>query len=204
VKTKLLVIGIFLTVCAATITTIFWKSELRYALPTPLPKNYKPVLINEAIALPTNFGSIKHEPKYLHFYNPDCPCSRFNAKHIKNLIQSYSQSIQASIVVFDEQAKIKAKDEFGDALPIVVDRDGAIAKACGVYSTPQAVIIDSDSKLYYRGNYNKARFCTVKATNFAELALISLLNGNPPPPPNLLATVSYGCQLPNENSIELY
>lgn len=30
-----------------------------------------------------------------------------------------------------------------------------IAISCGVYSTPQAVIIDGNGQLFFRGNYNK-------------------------------------------------
>lgn len=37
----------------------------------------------------------------------------------------------------------------------VVTDDGRIAEACGVYATLQAVILNADRTLYYRGNYNK-------------------------------------------------
>ena len=84
---------------------------------------------------------------------------------------------------------------------VIHDNADSLALACGVYSTPQAVIIDSDQKLFYRGNYNKSRYCTLKESNYAEIALKALVAGQEPPPSNQLATKSYGCELPeNENN----
>jgi hypothetical protein len=82
----------------------------------------------------------------------------------------------------------------------VTDAHQKIAEACGVYSTPQAVIIDRDNKLFYRGNYNASRYCTSKATNFAELSLIALLNKRPAPVFSIAATQAYGCELSEEKS----
>jgi len=43
---------------------------------------------------------------------------------------------------------------------VLVDADGSLAKMVGVYSSPQAVIVDTRGALYYRGNDNLARYCT--------------------------------------------
>jgi hypothetical protein len=86
------------------------------------------------------------------------------------------------------------QDEFGRHIPISFER--SLAATCGVYSTPQAVLIDAEGKLFYRGNYNKHRYCTVEATNFARMALDSLLSGSTMNHPEQAALVSYGCALP--------
>jgi hypothetical protein len=65
-----------------------------------------------------------------------------------------------------------------------------------VYSTPQAVLFDGDNKLYYRGNYNKSRFCTDKQTNFAQMAIDSLLSNRTNLITDKAALKSYGCCLP--------
>ncbi|WP_431212739.1 hypothetical protein ACQ86N_44925 [Puia sp. P3] len=74
--------------------------------------------------------------------------------------------------------------------------DSAIARECGVYSTPQAAIIDAGHKLYYRGNYNKSRYCTNKKSDFARLALEDLLSNHPDLSFSPYAVKAYGCQLP--------
>jgi hypothetical protein len=168
--------GIF---CA--IAFVFWTQEMKYQLPTAVPVDYKLVLPG-------------------HFYNPDCPCSEFNARHIQSLVREYRDSIVFAIVVPNDLALDDAKNEFGHDLVYVTDFNDAVAKACGVYSTPQAAIIDAAGNLFYRGNYNKARYCTTRASNFAELSLIALVNHQPAPAFGLAATQSYGCELPRSTT----
>ncbi len=199
-NSKRILAVIVLTLGVGVIVVIFWKHEVKYALPTPVPVDYTPVLVGESIALPP---SLKPNWSYfLHFYNPDCPCSRFNAKHIRTLTGNYRDSIRFLIVVPTTAALLVAKDELGADLSFIVDDNKSIANACGVYSTPQAAIIAQDGKLFYRGNYNRTRYCTTRASNFAELSLIALLNDQHPPTFGLLATQSYGCEL-NSNREEL-
>jgi hypothetical protein len=65
----------------------------------------------------------------------------------------------------------------------------------GVYSTPQAVIIDAGQRIFYRGNYNRTRYCTDKKSEYARLALKSLLQNNDVVF-SQYALTPYGCQLP--------
>lgn len=107
------------------------------------------------------------------------------------------------IVVPHHASVAEAKSKFGDDMNYISDTEDRIARSCGVYSTPQAAIITASGKLYYRGNYNRSRYCTSRATNFAELSLIALLNKQPSPVFDVVATQSYGCELP-ANEIEFF
>ena len=185
---------LLLVFCSSIIVIIFWNQELKYSLPTPVPSGYQAVVPGTSVE--ASFDRVKHQASFLHFYNPDCPCSRFNARHLKSLIRSYGDSVQVVIVVERAADLVKAKAEFGDNLSYLIDDDKLIARQCGVYSTPQAAIIDDGGRLFFRGNYNKTRYCTQKATNFAELALIAMLNHQPAPVFGLLSSQSYGCSLP--------
>lgn len=200
---RYLVVALALILAAVSIGFIFWEQEMKYQLPTPLPSNYQPVSLGESIQLPNDFNT--STAYFLHFYNPDCPCSRFNSKNVKFLIRSHGDSVRMVIVVPDAASAKQARSEFDD-VTIYVDEKNQLALATGVYSTPQAVIIDDHQNLYYRGNYNQSRYCTSKATNFAELALVALFNHQPSPQFGLLATQSYGCEWgkTNEASIELF
>ena len=189
-----------LVVCGGGIAGFFWNQDLKYSIPTPVPMDYKEVAVGQAVAV-SHLAS--NQAYFLHFYSADCPCSRFNARHVKSLIRSYGDSLNIVIIVASADDIEKAKKELGSDLDIRVDTNGSIAKACGVYSTPQAAIIDREGKLYYRGNYNQSRYCTVRATNFAELSLIALLNHQPSPSFGLLATQSYGCPVDNKNNTVL-
>ncbi|GHN00162.1 hypothetical protein WSM22_16510 [Cytophagales bacterium WSM2-2] len=197
-----LIVGLGLAGCAIGIAALFWHQELKYQLPTPVPSGYVPMPVGLTVTLPKDFTA--GSAYFLHFYNPDCPCSRFNARHLKSLIRAYADSVKIVIVVPTNDDVVKARKELGEELSVWVDSNEAIAKSCGVYSTPQAAIIDKNGKLFYRGNYNASRYCTSRATNFAELSLIALLNHQPPPGFGLLATQSYGCELGSKNEIELF
>jgi hypothetical protein len=199
---RILAVCCLLIVAVAAMGTVFWQQEMKYQLPTPVPIQYKIVPVGTLVdrsVLPA--GSAY----FLHFYNPDCPCSRFNAKHVKSLIRQFGDSVTMLIVVPNQQDLTKAKSEF-EGSNFIVDDNDAITQACGVYATPQAVIIDHDGKLYYRGNYNRSRYCTSKASNFAELSLVALLNNQPSPMFGLMATQAYGCEWndPNKQAIELF
>lgn len=199
---RILAVSAFLIVAFLAMGAVFWQQELKYQLPTPVPAQYAAVPVGAAVArdiLPA--GSAY----FLHFYNPDCPCSRFNARHVKSLIREFDDSVSMYIVVPSQQDLAKAQREF-EGQKFIVDENNAIAHACGVYSTPQAAIIDHTGKLFYRGNYNRSRYCTAKASNFAELSLIALLNKQPSPVFGLMATQAYGCEWndPDKNDIELF
>lgn len=189
-------IYIWLTILLLAIVALFWQNELVYSLPTPVPENYRVVNPGEKINFAGKVKS-KNRPLFLHFFNPDCPCSRFNISYFKSLVKQYGNEVTFAIVVLSSNKNYTSKtiqEKFDLTIPVLFD--SAIAASCGVYSTPQAVILDTDCKLYYRGNYNKSRYCTDKKTNYAEAALDSLLHHNFNPVFDSFALKSYGCQLP--------
>jgi hypothetical protein len=194
---------LFLVTLFFLVGIIFWQQELKYALPTPIPMDYSLVPIHQKIAR-LELGIATNTASLLHFYNPECPCSAFNVTHIRQLIQSHGKSISIYVIVPTLQDVPKAMKEFGETVQVKADPAQQIAEACGVYSTPQAAIIDDQGRLYFRGNYNKARYCTSTATNYAELALVSLLNGAAPPSFDLAATQSYGCELKTTFSLQSF
>jgi hypothetical protein len=176
------------------ILVIFWHNEWVYGLPTPVPAAYKAVQPGAPIAAAQKLVSGK--PLFLHFFNPDCPCSRFNINYFKTLASKYQHEASFVIIpVSNKPLTEKAiREKFGLNIPVVFDT--TLAAACGVYSTPQAAIIDNHSTLYYRGNYNKSRYCTNAETNYAEIALQALLNRSKVAF-DQYALQAYGCQLPN-------
>ena len=196
--TKLLV-TIWLVLLFSAIGSLFWYNEWVYHLPTPVPQNYKPVYLGQAIELKGLLNKGNGKPVFLHFFNPDCPCSRFNIANFQSLVKQYSSQVNFFIVINSKKTfAIKAiQDKFDLDIPVLFSP--AIAIACGVYSTPQAVLLDTDHKLYFRGNYNSSRYCTDPKTSFAKIAINGLLHDHSRLVFNPLALKAYGCQLPNCN-----
>ena len=175
---------------------LFWFNEWVYSLPTAVPENYVAVHAGEHIDLPAKLAPDNNKPALLHFYNPDCPCSRFNVPYFQSLVKEFGDKVNFAIVVMSKKkySEKEIQDKFRLNIPVL--SDNALATLCGVYSTPQAVIIDTNNKLYYRGNYNKTRYCTDKKTNYAQIALETLLTRKQSGSyPNSMK--AYGCGLPS-------
>jgi hypothetical protein len=192
---KVLVIT-WLIILLFAVVTIFWYNDFVYHLPTPIPSNYKPAGRGQIIKLTGALQTVNSKPLFLHFFNPACPCSRFNLATFKSLVNEYRQQVDFAVIVMSSKrytAK-EIQDKFDISAPIFFDV--SIADSCGVYSTPQVVLLDQQHKLYYRGNYNTSRYCLDERSNYAKMAINGLLKRA-----NIsfskLALTPYGCQLPN-------
>lgn len=193
---KLLVIT-WLILLFSAVGGLFWYTDLVYRLPTPIPENYKPVNDGTVIKLSNALNAKRGKPLFLHFFNPDCPCSRFNITNFKSLVKQYGSQVNFVVVVMNNNFySAKAiQDKFDLDIPVLFD--ASLATACGVYSTPQAVLLDAQHTLYYRGNYNRSRYCTDEKTSYAKIALNGLLHDHARLVFSPLALTAYGCSLPN-------
>ncbi len=182
----------------ALMFSVFWYEDWQYSQPTPRPVHLtqaKPggLLRLSGVKLPAAVAdSTDHRPLFLHFYNPDCPCSRFNLDHIRDLVRAHGAQVRFVAVIEGDR-----KAAHGLPMPTLADPNGAVARACGVYSTPQAVLLDARGRLVYRGNYNTGRYCEGRATEFARIALENLLASRSAAPEPTAAATAYGCQLPS-------
>ena len=177
---------------------VFWYEDWQYSQPTPRPTHLtqaKPggFLQLSGAKLPAAvIKPVDQRPLFLHFYNPNCPCSRFNLDHVRALVRAHGAQVRFVAVV---EGDSKAARDL--PMPKVADPDGSIARACGVYSTPQAVLLDTNGRLIYRGNYNTGRYCEGRSTEFARIALENFLAVLPTAAAPAAATTAYGCQLPS-------
>ncbi|NOT94453.1 MAG: redoxin domain-containing protein [Ferruginibacter sp.] len=189
---------IVLLLTFACVGILFWYSEWQYSLPTPVPAQYHAVASGEYIGVSKKFISEKNKPLFLHFFNPDCPCSRFNMPHFKGLAKKYGNEISFAVVVITSNkgyTEDNIRKKYALTMPILFDT--SLAVICGVYSTPQAVLLTANEQLYYRGNYNRSRYCTDKKSNYAQIAIDALLACKQEPAFNNYALTAYGCSLPN-------
>lgn len=192
--------GLLLVTASVSIALLFWSQELKYVMPTPVPEHFVSHAPNSKVDLTLLEGYRAGKPVYIHFFNPDCPCSRFNLKHFHSLASRFGDHVQVFAVIPAYADLARAQDMIGTDNPsvaIVQDHADSLASACGVYATPQAAVIDAARQLYYRGNYNKSRYCTTKDSNYAEIALAALVAGEAAPQFGPGATQPYGCQLPD-------
>ncbi len=79
------------------ISYLFWGFTIKDYLPTALPRNYRSVQIGDQIDV--EGLEMKQKPVFLHFFSPDCPCSRFNLDHVRRLISKYGKEIDFIMVL---------------------------------------------------------------------------------------------------------
>lgn len=172
--------------CFTAIGAAFWWQDIQYLRPTPVPKGFRIPAPLEKLPIPAAAKGTAL-PIALHFYSPGCPCSRFNLNHLREILAKFDQRVVSILVVQGE----------GDP-PSGVDctwvrDDGSLARAYGVYATPQAVLLRPDGTLVYRGNYNRSRYCEDPATEFMRIAIERELSNQPITQMPKAATISYGC-----------
>ncbi|MEO6612804.1 MAG: hypothetical protein ABIT05_12015 [Chitinophagaceae bacterium] len=187
---------VWLTLLLGAIAALFWRTDWIYSLPTPVPPRYVAVDFGNGIKLPAQFNPRNNKPVFLHFFNPRCPCSKFNIPHFKSLVKEYGDKVDFTIVVMSDREYSEKDIQAKFNLQIAVVFDTAIAKACGVYSTPQAVLLTPGLQLYYRGNYNRTRYCTDKNSEYAKKAIDALLAHTTNIQFDRHALIAYGCQVP--------
>ncbi len=201
-RTRSILAGLTTVALLGAIGAIFWHQDIRYPLPTPRPSGWRPVPAGTRIALPPDIELLRRrnpgKPVFLHFFNPSCPCSRFNLDHVRQLVATFGRDVVFVAVLRDETPETlqRAYRALGLDIPFHVD-PGPLANAVGIYSTPQAAVLDADGGLFYQGNYNLTRYCRDRETEFARLALERLRIGAPAPQFVSAATVAYGCPLPS-------
>ena len=181
----------------SAICGLFWYQEWRYSLPTPVPIHYSSIGLGSFIDLSgKGIAKSAHKPVFIHFFNPHCPCSKFNLPHFKALVKKYGNDIDFSVVVFDRfktYTPFSIKEKYDLSIPVSFDT--TVAALCGVYATPQAVLLDANHRLYYKGNYNRNRYCTDAHSDYAQMAIYSLLEHKAKPCFSQYALKAYGCQL---------
>jgi hypothetical protein len=202
-RARLLLAGGCVAALLGLVAWVFWEQDVRYMLPTPRPPGLVQPGVGSALPAGQWLARLGVAPRglpvHLHVFNPDCPCSRFNADHVRELARTYGDRVQfvGLIQVPEDTARADAAAaalalELG--MPLAIDEGGAIARAAGVYSTPQAVLVDAAGGLVYRGNYNLSRYHVDRRTEHARLALEALV-GEPAAFTDPGAP-AYGCELP--------
>ncbi|MDN4165339.1 thioredoxin fold domain-containing protein [Cytophagales bacterium LB-30] len=193
---RYVVLVLFITFALSALGYVYWQQELQYTQPTPKPAGLVQVAFEEKIDV-SPWISPSGKPVFLHFFSPECPCSKFNAQNFAQIHNRYSDAFDFYVIIPNYSDKEEAAEFLPEGIQIIQDETTLLSSTVGVYSTPQAVLIDSDQRLFYRGNYNKSRYCTLPESNYALQAAEALTQRKPIPSFDAYATVAYGCVLPS-------
>ena len=142
-----------LSLIPSVVAVLSWYNEWRYSLPTPVPGQYHSVAAKDHIDLTGKLKPIGNLPVFLHFFNPGCPCSKFNIPQFRFLATEYAGKISFAVIVMTEdKSYTEKKIQEKYSVTTVVLFDTSLAGLFGIYFTPQAVSPDKNNTLYFRGN----------------------------------------------------
>lgn len=185
------------------IVYVFWQEQFRYYRPVQIPEGIKIVSVNDTINLSMYGIGVKNRPCFIHFFDVSCKFSKINMEHLQLFTKNYKDNFRFLVVVMGEHsieflATFKDKFSVPDFVDLVADKSCSIAKACGVYSTPQAIILNTDQTLYFRGNYNSSNgLCTPTNVGTSSPAVAIRYKINNAPSPNFPSymLLPWGCEL---------
>lgn len=137
----------------------------------------------------------------IHFWNPDCPCNRFNEVHVKKIISDYAaKNVTFTVVVGGRnkeernQRQILAKQIFSHAAVKDIRSDWAMNQ--GPPSSPAVGIVNSEGELVYFGPYSLGARCAPDKGKFVETVLNNLEDSKKRTGKKQLNTLAVGCFCP--------
>ncbi len=150
------------------VNILFYHSDWGHQLPAPMPKDYQPIEQGKIIKPGALFTGNSVQSVFLHFFNPDCPCSCFNSTQFKALAGQYGSRVHSVVVVMSKKTypAQEIRDKFDLKIPVVFGQ--VIAAACRVYSP------GAQHKLYCPGNYSSSHYCTNAKNDYARIIALDV------------------------------
>lgn len=136
----------------------------------------------------------------VHFWNPDCPCNRFNEVHVKKIMSDYgAKNVQFTIVVNgknNEQRKLReveARKIFNHDAVVNIQSDWE--QDNGPPSSPAAGVLNEQGELVYFGPYSLGANCSPDKGKFVE-TILDRLKDKSRRQKKQLNTLAVGCFCP--------
>ncbi len=134
-----------------SVLRIIWIEEFRYYVPV---SDQSQLPINEKLNL--DFIGESDTQSYLHFFTEECRNSRINITHIQRIIQKHKEEVAFYIINISELTSedLRKKYDLPHHVNIIHDPNARVAKELHVVSSPYALVVNQDRKLFFGGNYN--------------------------------------------------
>ena len=140
----------------------------------------------EKLRLPDNLAG-PGPIRFVHFWDPDCPCHLETNAHLNYLIGLYKYNKE---VVFYSVRKPGTTGELEALLKGKLNELPGIPGMETLPASPAVAIFDRDGKLAYAGPYSEGLVCN-SANSFVEPVLNALTDGKPVVAPNSMAVGCY-------------
>ncbi len=174
---------------ACAMAAAFWWFQLRW---------YQPLesLTGDALFNAEQLDISRHEPdtpiEVIHFFDSNCPCTRFNTPHVQDLIEQYQkQSIRFRILVPDASQLTEARQLFPQV------RIDVAARQDRPPASPAALVLSSQHGAEYMGPWSPGAVCNSRSGDYVAQVLDQLVEGKRR---NQTFQLSSGCLCPWSNN----
>jgi len=117
-------------------------------------------------------NAVVSRPTVVHFVDPECPCSRFSAPHIKDIEQQFTQPRYFRVTAAVAASPGNGSHVLPEGLaPADIQRL--------IPASPAVAIWDGSGELAYFGPYSSGSFCG-QGNDFVKATLVSLDAGQNP------------------------
>ncbi|WP_133256754.1 DUF6436 domain-containing protein [Nitrincola tibetensis] len=111
-----------------------------------------------------------HQPTLVHFFDVDCPCSRFVTADIKQLIDFSAEQAQVKILVPRLDDIPKVHGIFGQQVTVLLAEVKPVA-------APAAWLVNTEGETVYLGPYSDSGICRSDSNHLVGEMLADLLLG---------------------------
>lgn len=173
----------------------FWHFQFSQLRPFTPPQNDRAFFDGEVIS--KRIESLPIAPAgaatLIHFWDPACPCSRFNDDHLRALVEQYAPNGIEVLVVPAPGAPIPSTGTLQARYGTAVRLAAPELRALRPPSSPAVAVVDNKEQLAYFGPYSTDGLCSADGGGFVEAVLDNLLAGRQSRQFNTLA---FGCYCP--------
>lgn len=138
----------------------------------------------------------QHDATVLFWWATKCPCVVRYQSRMENLKKKYANRNIAMFAVSSNvddslEKVVKTKQQRSFGLPIILDREAKLASLLGVRTTPTSLVLDSDTRVRYKGWIDNERLLHEKGrVAYLEDALSDVINKSDVTQPK---SPIYGC-----------
>jgi hypothetical protein len=182
--------GLLAAWLAAT-AVAFWWFEYQHVRAFNDPQGRGTAVLFDSAALSAGLAAASSgaAPTLVHFWDPSCPCSRLNAPHVRELMETYRTRGIEFVVAVPPGSIERARRAYPGASVV----SAASLQQALPPSAPAAAVLEAGGELAYFGPYSVGAFCTSGSGAFVERALDAVLAGDNP---RQLNTLAVGCFCP--------
>ena len=157
--------------------------------------------LDDIHGVPHMLGAADGRVRVILFWSANCPVVKLAETRLAALRRTWSAEVSVLFVASNADESLELLTSEAEARgisPILVDSGARMADVLGCTITPQAFVVDGESRLRYRGAVDDSTMRQREPTrHFLADAVLAVLAGGTPAPAE---TPTYGCVIVRETN----